>query len=663
MGISRDLLDGLDGLGGRSVPIGELVRHPRRANVIALRHDIDHDLDLALELAAAECARGLSATYFLLHTAPYWGDPLFDVKVRQLEAYGHEVGLHVNVLTEWHAAAVGDVEASLARHLGTLRGTGVTVTGTSAHGDGRCYDDQFINYWMWKEARGRVPAKSEAGLSAEGVPTDDPDRQIEYPPDHLLVRSDRRTFPLWSISQKELGIAYEAAKARSDSYWSDTGGTWRGRDPFAADLRSGRHQILIHPWWWRAEPRAVFCLATARSGSKWLARLIDSASSAVGVHDWTLNHDRKGRSYPTRIRTRFDYQELIDDPQEAARLVRIGFAHRRFLKRDAVEVNTYLEPFVDYLRAGNPEPRIVHLHRDGREVVRSILDRGWYGAPFDPGHRSIPIPGWNKLTQLERGCWYFRYTQERLMDAADHSISLDRATNEPDYVADALGIVLHPLLLDKHRKRLDATETFSVPPFSEWPTRDRATFERICGPVQFALGYETGADWVTDAAEALQAGMGEPSIRLPDLEFSPKRVEIKRVGKRVRCKVAKAHPNAHVVLAASDGSWHTMTKAAGLSCERDSWAVCTLTAGSSTIEGRVFALYFGQGGENLARREVGVLRSGGTAEVPLAPPPKTTHYAIALHFGGRGSGTLEIESLDLRWFRYPPGYRATWRKR
>ncbi|MEX2025564.1 MAG: hypothetical protein WD993_10895 [Thermoleophilaceae bacterium] len=660
MSIRRELLDGLERLAGRAVPVAQLARHPRRRNVVALRHDVDHDLDLALELAAAECERGVRASYFLLHTAPYWRDPHFDVKVRQLCEYGHEVGLHVNVLAEWHRCVVDDVEERIAEVLARLR-KAAPVAGVSAHGDRHCYAAQLINNWLWAEARGRDPATTEAGLSPEGVPTDDPERQIEYPTDDILARPDRRTFPLWSVSQASHGIEYDAAKTRFEAYWSDTGGKWHGRDPFDADLSTGRHQILVHPWWWRDEPRAVFCLSTARSGSKWLAGMVDAASSAAGFHDWTLNHERNESEYFARPRTRFEYRELVDDPREAARLIRVGAAHRRSLKRDSVEANTYLEPFVRYLRAQDPRPTIVHLHRDGRNVVRSILERGWYSTPVDPSHRVVPIPGWDELTQLERACWYVRYTQERLMEAADHSISLERATQDAGYLARrlaALGIVLHPLLAEGRRGRVDRTKRFRVPPFGRWPSRERATFERICGPVQIALGYETGADWVTDPADAPEMGADMPARGIADFELSAAHAEVRRVGTGILCRVPKAHPNAHALLGAGAGAWQRMRPAAGIRCERDGWAVCTVRTRRSTLEARVFALYYGRDGEQVGKREIGVLRSSATAEMPLAPPPKATHCAVALHFGGRGRGTLDIAALELRWFRYPPGYRA-----
>jgi len=58
---------------GRTKPLCEIVSSAEtdavQANWIALRHDLDHDLDLALELAHHEHAMGIRATYFLLHTA------------------------------------------------------------------------------------------------------------------------------------------------------------------------------------------------------------------------------------------------------------------------------------------------------------------------------------------------------------------------------------------------------------------------------------------------------------------------------------------------------------------------------------------------------------------------------------------------------------------
>src|SRR5205085_4117064 len=87
----------LDRLGDRHVvPMREFARG---AGDVALRHDVDSRLDSALELAGVEHDRGLRATYFVLHTAPYWDDAELVPKLRGLQELGHEVGFHNDLVT------------------------------------------------------------------------------------------------------------------------------------------------------------------------------------------------------------------------------------------------------------------------------------------------------------------------------------------------------------------------------------------------------------------------------------------------------------------------------------------------------------------------------------------------------------------------------------
>ena len=82
----------LDRLAGREVvPLWEFAAG---RGDMALRHDVDDRLESALELARREHARGLRATYFVLHTAPYWEREDLVDRLRELQALGHEVGWH-----------------------------------------------------------------------------------------------------------------------------------------------------------------------------------------------------------------------------------------------------------------------------------------------------------------------------------------------------------------------------------------------------------------------------------------------------------------------------------------------------------------------------------------------------------------------------------------
>jgi hypothetical protein len=310
----------------------------------------------------------------------------------------------------------------------------------------------------------------------------------------MLVRSDGARFPLWSLSLARHGLRYEASRVPHEHYWSDTGGRWRhGENPQEGDLSTGRHEMLVHPYWWRRDPMVAFVLSTARSGSVWLSRLIDEASSAQGLHEWTLNHRRDGDAYIQDKRTTRDYATLVERPQLARAALRAASAHHRTRGRDVIEANVYLEPFIEDLKEHCPDAKLIHLHRDGRKVVRSILQRGWYSHPVDRAHPRLPIDEWDMLSQFERACWYWRHTNERLLEATDLRWRFESLIGDLDAVKAALGelgVVVHDdLSRTVHAQPANATPEFTVPDYAEWPLRYRATFTRICGPIQEALGY------------------------------------------------------------------------------------------------------------------------------------------------------------------------------
>src|SRR5205807_4619721 len=93
---------------------------------IALRHDVDDRLESALELARREHARGLRATYFVLHSAPYWEREDLVERLRELQALGHELGWHNDLVTL--ALVHGrDPAEYLRRELDRLRSAGIDL--------------------------------------------------------------------------------------------------------------------------------------------------------------------------------------------------------------------------------------------------------------------------------------------------------------------------------------------------------------------------------------------------------------------------------------------------------------------------------------------------------------------------------------------------------
>lgn len=634
-----------------SVTMCQLAQQPDNPNMIALRHDIDHDIDLALEMAHYEHERGIVATYFLLHTNEYWDDSRFLLKCKQLQDYGHEIGLHLNVLTQWMQGQCDDVDEHIGKLLIHLRSTGLEIVGTSAHGDSACYSHNFINYWIWKELRGNDPAGTEKNLSAEGIEVDDASWQVPYPENHSIIRNDQRRFKLWQSSLNAHGLTYDAVHVPHTNYWSDTGGKWkRTGDPLEKNLKTGRHQILVHPHWWRDKKRIIFVLSTARSGSKWLANFVENATSCRGLHEWTLNNKRTPDGYALDKRTNDDFMGLVETQNKTAALIRQALAHHRaIIKGDVLEANVYIEPFLDYIITEEPNVEFVHLHRDAKDVVRSILNRGWYDTPIDRRHFAVPIPIWDKLNQFERACCYVRWTQETAVKATNKRISFEKMVSDLSYITEVLrelGIIVHPLLAqEEFVKHIDPNSNTSMPPYQQWDQQYKSAFVQICSKVQQELGYKLDEEALTTSLIDIEikSASNESIVRpVLQMDFIADN-DLPRMAVHTNCIATNSglsistiddkHSNAYVLL--SRGKWDKIKPNDGCACESNVYYSAqidyNMTPGMTV---RVFLLLFSKRGKQISHSQIAVMRSGPEQlNISFTTHQNANHFALGLHLG------------------------------
>ena len=223
--------------------LGELGTIDKR--YVAIRHDVDHDMLLALQFAEVEQEHGIKATYFLLHSEGYFQNTKrFPGHVQRMSKMGHEIALHNNALTPWFLEQQHPL-GTLQKALQTLRDNTNRVVGTSSHGDPHCYTYnpdrvlRFVNYQMWYE---------------------------------LPKRFSPRPKDIPVISMTDLGLVYEAYFLNRDAYITDSGGVWAGGvkdeiEPFESydkqgndrldhiisefnKLDKGVLQLLVHPFWW-----------------------------------------------------------------------------------------------------------------------------------------------------------------------------------------------------------------------------------------------------------------------------------------------------------------------------------------------------------------------------------------------------------------------------
>jgi hypothetical protein len=230
----------LDRVGNRDVVT--MRAFARGEGDLALRHDVDSRLESALALARLERERGLRATYFVLHTAPYWRDPSLLPQLRRLQDLGHEIGFHNDLVTLQLVEGL-DAREVLGRELERLRAAGIEVVGAAAHGSPWCHRLGFHNNYVFAGWDEPVP-----GFPSTEVPQ--------------------------KLDPAEFGLEYEAYHVPNDVYFSDSTFV-EGRRAHPADLRldAGKRTIvLVHPCHWDAGVAGKTRRLAARLGDRVVGR-------------------------------------------------------------------------------------------------------------------------------------------------------------------------------------------------------------------------------------------------------------------------------------------------------------------------------------------------------------------------------------------------------
>jgi hypothetical protein len=216
---------------------------------VALRHDMDHDVENAVRMARWEAEHGWTSTYYVLHTDWYWGDggparpsPFVLRGLDEIASLGHEIGVHNNAVTEAlvtgrePAAVLDDVLTALRRH-------GFSVTGTAGHGDTLARQVGYVNFEMFAEC------PHPDGLA--------PDRTLEY---RDPAGGARRQLTLRPIPMADLGLDYEAYFIGNTRYLSESEGRWS--QPLDEAITTfhregGFLQVLTHPAHWAFQDEVV----------------------------------------------------------------------------------------------------------------------------------------------------------------------------------------------------------------------------------------------------------------------------------------------------------------------------------------------------------------------------------------------------------------------
>lgn len=206
--------------------------------IITLRYDVDWDIKSALRFAYREYKYGIKSSYYILHTAGYYGmlkGKVFE-RNKDLLAYlekiqngfGQEIGFHNDLITLQVVYGIS-AKGFLRTELEYLRSNGIEVTGTTYHGSKYNYIYKYGNADFWLDYHDN----KVDGYIVKGVSV------LKLEKDYL----------------KNYDLEYEGGLLKTDYFFSDVdfsrGVRWNMSMVNLDTIRPGKKIIiLLHPEYW-----------------------------------------------------------------------------------------------------------------------------------------------------------------------------------------------------------------------------------------------------------------------------------------------------------------------------------------------------------------------------------------------------------------------------
>jgi hypothetical protein len=227
-----------------------------------------------------------------------------------------------------------------------------------------------------------------------------------------------------------------------------------------------------------------FVIGHGRSGTQWLAHLLNHAANAE------VRHEPHKPDVVAAPRARIDRAFA----ERYARHLRLPYLRAQARpERLYGEVNSRLRHFLRFLQDELPNARYLRIFRDGRDVVRSSVARRdlHYARWLVRRHRAALAddPFGEEVLDFDDfafACWLWRrdcLTQARAIPAW---LDFERMVSSAAYVhreiVAPLGLDLpEAAIAERLRARLNSTRSHVLADWRSWTPGESETFWRICG--------------------------------------------------------------------------------------------------------------------------------------------------------------------------------------
>lgn len=244
---------------------------------------------------------------------------------------------------------------------------------------------------------------------------------------------------------------------------------------------------------WIGKWKFFFILGFGRSGTAFMANLLNQAPEAYVIHEPVFE------DFLAHVRAHYN-------PNDAEKYMQ-GFRKKEIYTRTYQltpgvygEVNGNLRCHAHAIKKAFPDAPVLHIVRDGREVIRSHMSRRTmtFRNPFSMSVHPIQSDRWHarwpKMDRFARICWYWQEENARLRASVGRMVHFEKILSSYEYFSTE---ILEPCQVHIEKKDWEVainhprniTSHFQMPKWDDWTSEQQQTFREICGDEMTICGY------------------------------------------------------------------------------------------------------------------------------------------------------------------------------
>ncbi len=174
-----------------------------------------------------------------------------------------------------------------------------------------------------------------------------------------------------------------------------------------------------------------------------------------------------------------------------------------------IEANHYLFSLIPIIKEIFPRPKFVHIVRDGREVLRSAYNRGWYRPASSYDYLKATdfsddsfFESWDNLSRFEKIAWYWQKKDRYICDILKEENNSLRIYFENIFDAENNYAGMEKLInflglpskkfRDYLKNKIRSSKSYELPHWTDWEDERKEKFNNIAGEHLKYHGYSWG---------------------------------------------------------------------------------------------------------------------------------------------------------------------------